>query len=172
MMGRLRSLTHNFYTNILKPSGPALTFGHSQILAFPSALARQPFSVRIFAKFENDEFDHLHIITGLSRSDRFAPAALNKIRVDLISNSPQWTEALLGDFETNLEQSKFTYEIPTSSLPGFDADGELTLKITSECERLGKRYKSAVYVNHLGIYPSFIFLKSAVEYLEISKVDE
>lgn len=170
-MGKI--ITHNFYTNIVKPrAGPPLTFGHSQILRFPVAAATAAITPRIFAKFENDQFDHLHVITGLNRSGKFMASANNVVRVYLISNSDQWSETFLGEYVTAGEGSIFRYEVPAAALAGFDADGELTLKITSRFDRLGKVFEDFVYINHIGIYPSFIFLKNAVEYLEISKVDE
>jgi hypothetical protein len=44
--------------------------------------------------------------------------------------------------------------------------------IEATITRLGKEYKSSVYVNHLGIFDSMFRLKGEIDFLSLTKQDE
>ena len=51
-------------------------------------------------------------------------------------------------------------------------DGDTTLMIEGVAIRSGVTYRDRIYVNHLGVYDSIIRLRNAVDFLDITKLDE
>jgi hypothetical protein len=85
-----------------------------------------------------------------------------------------WSETFLVS-KTGVIQpdGKFTATVTQAELTtAFELDGEKTFLVETEVFRFNKSYKSRKYVNHLGIYDSFIRLRSKVNFLEVTKKDE
>lgn len=100
------------------------------------------------------------------------PATDCTFRVYLV-NQPGWTESLLSTFAGSPQSNQYFYaDILNSSIPSASIDGDSTLMIEAELNRLGKIYTDRIYVNHLGVYDSIVRLRNDVEFLDITKLDE
>ena len=87
--------------------------------------------------------------------------------------TPSWTETLLYTAAGTLQYNQhFFLDVPISSLSSVNFDGGDTVMIEAVVTRLSDSYRDRVYINHLGIYDSFIRLKKEVDYLDLTKLDE
>ena len=129
---------------------------------------------KLWAKFDGTNFDGVHLVAYLSKDD-VSPIASGSctFRVYYVTDTSTWTDTLIHTVAGTLTSGKWT-AAPTQVDLGVsnELDGERTLRIEAELTRLGKTYKTSVYVNHLGIFDSLFRLKQEVEFLDITKQDE
>lgn len=87
--------------------------------------------------------------------------------------SPQWNEVLLTTINGSLMSNNYFFGSELiNNLTGANLDGETTLMIEGTATRLNRTYRDRLYVNHLGVYDSIIRLRSDVDFLDITKLDE
>jgi hypothetical protein len=88
-------------------------------------------------------------------------------------NQPSWSDDLVYTIN-GVEQlnSYLLAEVDFNAIPSANLDGDSTLMIEVTMVRLGQSIKERVYINHLGIYDSFLRLKQEVEFLDLTKLDE
>jgi hypothetical protein len=89
------------------------------------------------------------------------------------SVTPKWDDQLITTLNGVVQLNNYFFqEINISALTGASLDGETTLMIEAVATRLGVVYRDRLYVNHLGIFDSFVRLKNKVNLLDILKKDE
>lgn len=146
-----------------------------QLLFGPnSSLSNSDQVVKIAAELDPNDLSSIRFVAYLYNPTRDAidNAATCTFKVYLVTN-PGWNETLLTTF-SGIYQPNFYFfadVLDTSLVPAI-LDGEATLRIEVAITRLGITYRDRIYVNHLGIYDSFIRLKKKVEFLDITKLDE
>lgn len=131
------------------------------------------YSVKLFAKFDTQDFDGIHLICGLEKDASFVASANCTFNIYSVSLDNNWTETLLYTASGVANGNKFTLSATNANLGNpTNLDGELTLAISAQVSRGRDVYKSKIYLNHLGVYDSIIRLRNKVRFLEIIKKDE
>lgn len=141
-----------------------------------SSLSSSSQVIKISAQLDTETLDKIRLVgylynTTYGSVDNASTVVFNIYRVTDIT-SPKWQDEFITTL-TGVQQSNnyFFQDINVSFLTGTNLDGDTTLMIEAVATRLGTTYRDRVYVNHLGIYESFLRLKQAVEFLDITKKD-
>jgi hypothetical protein len=177
---RIRSTVNNSYVQPLK-----LRIGRKIVItpsaSYNSILFTQKHrahssllsNVRIWAKFNASAFDGIQMIAWLEDKDKEVTSTAScEFKVYYIDTN-NWNQTLIFTGSGTASGTRWVAS-PNQAALGLnnDLDGERTLMIEASLTRWGDTYKNTVYVNHLGIYDSFIRLKNDVEFLDITKLDE
>jgi hypothetical protein len=94
-------------------------------------------------------------------------------KVYYVDADQNWSQTLVYTGSGTLQSGRWVLPATQANLGlSTELDGERTLMIEAILTRLGKEYKSSVYVNHLGIFDSLFRLKEEVEFLAVTKKDE
>jgi hypothetical protein len=139
-----------------------------------SALSNTSLSVKIAARFDDDTFSNIKVVGYLydSVTASVMNAATCSFTISKV-NLPSWSESVVTTLSGSQLPNSYYYINPTTaSLTGVNLSGGDTLMIEATIVRLGNTYRDRIYVNHLGIYDSFIRLKHQVEFLDLTKLDE
>lgn len=84
-----------------------------------------------------------------------------------------WQDQLITTISGTIQANHYFYaEKVLEDLSPADLDGGHTLMVDVTVTRLSETFRDRVYINHLGIYDSFIRLSKKVDFLELTKVDE
>lgn len=130
----------------------------------------------LWAKFNSNTFDGINLITGISKenSNRFLNSGSCNFNIYDISLDDNFTETFLyNTVGTALPDGRFKATATQANLGILtELDGERTLAIESIITRGTKTYKKKIYLNHLGVYESIFQLRQAVDFLDITKLDE
>lgn len=139
-----------------------------------SELTTSDLKINIAAQFNTDNFDGIKIIAYLYEDQTGNVASLGTCSFSVyLITSPNWQDTLINSFSASLLPNSYMYkELTLADLVGVDLDGSTTLMIEALGVRLGTVFRKRIYLNHLGIYDSFLRLKQEVEWLDISKLDE
>jgi len=146
-----------------------------QFLFGPSTELSSSFlKLTIATQFNVDNFDGIKLIAYLFEEQTGSVSSISSIVFSIYKViSPEWNDVFIGNFNgIELPNSYMYTELTTTDLGGIELDGETTLLIEAFGTRLGKVYRTRLYVNHLGISDSFLRLKREVDYLSITKKDE
>lgn len=142
-----------------------------------SALSTSSREIKLAAQLDTSTLDKIRIVGYLYNSanastDSAASATFSIYRVEDIT-TPKWNEVFITNL-TGVEQSNNYYfaDIAISSITGASLDGDTTLMIEGTVTRSGVTYRDRIYVNHLGVYDSVVRLRNAVDFLDITKLDE
>lgn len=130
--------------------------------------------IKIAAEFDTEDLDSVRFTAYLynPNSGAIASGATCSFSVFKVS-SPGWSDVPVTTFSgTLLGNSYFYADLSLSSLLPFDLDGSQTMMIEATITRLSYAFRDRIYINHLGIYDSFLRLKQDVEFLDITKLDE
>lgn len=174
---RLKMTQNNSYVQPLKMgAGSSLVISSNK--AYTSMLYRightkPTYSASVWAKFDSANFDGIYIMAQLLRNGSETISAGSCIfKLYRIDDTQSWNETLVSTVAGTLElNGKLTAHVPESALGGFLLDGETTYSVEVEMIRFNKKYKSKVYVNHLGVYDSIVRLRQEDEFLFITKKD-
>lgn len=145
-----------------------------QIIPLPNFKRNQDFFQDLWAKFATDTFDGIDCLFTLKKNDAIVTVPIVEFSIYLISPDQNWNETLLhtkyGFLNANGSHScRFSQTEIGNTI---SLDGENTFAIKISTNRLRKKFKKTIYVNHLGVYDSIVRLRNKVNYLEISKMDE
>jgi hypothetical protein len=84
-----------------------------------------------------------------------------------------WEEELVGQISGTKQSNNYiSSNIDISALSPSILNGEDSLMLEVELVRRNKTYVDRVYLNHIGIYDSYLRLKRDVQFLEVTKLDE
>jgi hypothetical protein len=165
---RAKMTTNNSYTQPLKLGlGRKVILSHAcdyhSVLLSKRYKPRQDFEHILWAKFNTGDLEGLYLVAYLNgfSSDEC------EFNVYEVSLDGLWDETPVASETATLSNDKFVAEFL-----GEKFDGSKTYAIESKITRLGKEYKKKIYVNHLGIYDSFIRLRNYVEFIDATKGDE
>ncbi len=133
--------------------------------------------LKLAAQLDTNTLDKIRIIGYLYNSvqgsiDNAASIVFNIYRVtDVVT--PRWDDQLITTLTGDLQSNSYYFkDISISSLTGTSLDGDTTLMIEGVATRLGVTYRDRIYINHLGVYDSIVRLRSDVEFLDVTKLDE
>lgn len=132
---------------------------------------------KVAAEFDTSNFNKIRVTGYLYNPyngtiDNANTCSFKIFRVRKLVN-PRWDDLLVYTTSGVQDSNSYYYsEIDLSSITGAELDGDTTLMIEVTIDRLGRLYRERVYVNHLGVYDSIVRLRQAVQWLEISKLDE
>jgi len=107
------------------------------------------------------------------KKDSTAYSAIDsKFRFYKVSG-PNWQEDFIVEVSgTSLSNNYHLSESLLTDLSPAILNGEDSLMLEVEITRRGISYKDRVYLNHIGIYDSYLRLKRNVDFLEVTKLDE
>lgn len=145
-----------------------------QFLFGPSSeLTTSDLKINVAAQFNVDNFDGIKVIAYLFEDQTGNVASLATCSFSLYKViSPDWQEELINTFTASILPNSYMYkELTLGDLTGVELDGSTTLMIEAVGVRLGEVFRKRIYVNHLGIFDSFLRLKQEVDWLSISKAD-
>jgi len=178
---RIKSTINNKYSQPLKlKTGRKLvltpTADYNSILFTKRHKAFDPRSVKakVWAKFNGQNFDGIHMVAGLyGDNERKLNSASCTFNVYYVDADNSWSESLVFTGSAALLNGRWVLPATQNDLgPSNELDGERTIRVEATITRLGKEYKTSVYINHLGIFDSLFRLKEEVEFLAITKEDE
>ena len=146
-----------------------LVFGPNSLLSPSTQL------LKIAVELDTEDFNSLRFTAYLYNPktggiDNAATCIFNIYRI----HGSGWQETLVSTFSGAFQNTNH-YFFADQLITGFspmDFDGGDTLMVEAIVTRLGVLYKDRVYVNHLGIYDSFLRLKQEVQFLDLTKQDE
>lgn len=130
--------------------------------------------IKIAGEFDITDFNSIRFTSYLYNTvngliDNASTCIFNFYKV----TSPNWTDQLVHTASgALLPNSYFFIDVPLTTFSTINFDGGETLMIEATITRLSTTYRDRVYINHLGIYDSFLRLKSKVTFLELTKLDE
>ena len=126
----------------------------------------------VWAKFKTQNFDGINLIAFISLNGGNKTIGSCRFKIYSISVDDNWNQTLVLDSLLPSPGNLAKLHIPQSSLGSICLDGELTFSVEVEIKIRNKTYTKKIYVNHLGIYDSFVRLKNDVEFLDLTKLDE
>lgn len=130
--------------------------------------------IKASARFNDTTFNHIQLIAYLydPKNASIASSVSPSFKLYKVQ-SPTWTETLIATESAILLASNYWYNnLDLTTIPTFNFDGGDTLMVEATLIRSGVVYRDRIYVNHLGIYDSFVRLKQEVDFLDITKLDE
>lgn len=142
-----------------------------------SALNTSSQILKLAAQLDTNTLDKIRIIGYLYNPptgsiDSAGGITFNIYKVNDIA-SPKWNDELITSLSGILQPNSYYFnDILMSSLAGTSLDGDTTLMIEGVATRLGITYRDRIYINHLGVYDSVVRLRSDVEFLDVTKLDE
>jgi hypothetical protein len=146
-----------------------------QILFGPNSLLSNSTQVlKIAAEFDTGDFNSIKFAAHLFNptSGGVDNAATCEFRIYAVS-APNWTETLIHTVSgVELSNSYFFADVGLADLSLANLDGDSTLMVEAIMTRLSETLRDRIYVNHLGVYDSIVRLRSDVEFLDITKLDE
>lgn len=175
---RIKSTINNKYVQPLKLSSRDIVV--SPNADYNSILYRTPhratsdadISVKLWGKFNTISFDGIQLIAYLHKNETITGSGsciFNISRVDPSS----WQESAIFSTSGVYGDGKFTASATQADLGSTaELDGDITLAIDVIITRRNKRFKSKIYLNHLGVYESVFKLRQDVEFLDLTKLDE
>lgn len=177
---RIRSTINNKYTQPLK-----LRMGRKIVLTpgcdYNCVLFTQrhrAFDIKnqrisLWAKFNTNTFDGIQIVAWLEGNDGDAISSGScQFKVYYLDVTDNWSQSLIFTGSGTASGLKWVASPNQASLgPTNDFSGSRTIMVEASILKWGQLYTKKVYVNHLGIYNSFVRLKNDVEFLDISKAD-
>ena len=139
-----------------------------------SALSNSDLNIQIAAQFDTDNFDGIKVIAYLYETSTASVSSSATCTFDIYKvHAPDWTETFIGSFSGSaLPNSYFYKELSSVDLGGLELTGETTLMIEATSTRLDSTYRNRIYINHAGIYDSFLRLKRFADFLNVTKKDE
>lgn len=176
---RIRSTLNNKYTQPLKIGcldlviAPNADYNSIVYRNTHTPVTRKDYSIKASAKFNALTIDGVQLVAYLHRGENIASSSNCTFRIYSISTNNNWTETLLYTTPGSLVGGKFVAVATQANLGvGVSLDSEITLAIETDLFRLGNKYKSKIYINHLGVYDSILRLRADVDFLDITKLDE
>ena len=133
--------------------------------------------LKLAAQLDTNTLDKIRIIGYLynpttGNVDSAGAVTFNIYRV-ADTTAPKWSDEFITSFSGVLQSNGYYFnDTLINSLIGTSLDGDTTLMIEGVATRLGVTYRDRIYVNHLGVYDSIIRLRSDVEFLDVTKLDE
>lgn len=139
-----------------------------------SALTGSDRVVRIAAEFDPVSFTKLRLAAYLyNRANASIDNASSCEFRLFVVQQPTWDDSY--KFSVSGSQLPNQYFFAEANVSGFapvEFDGAPTLMIEATVKRLTETYRDRIYVNHLGIYDSFVRLKQEVDFMDLVKLDE
>lgn len=178
---RIRATINNSYVQPLKvKTGRLLVLtpgsDYNSIVFTKKHRAFDPRSVKtkVWAKFNGQNFDGIHMVAELyGENERRLGSASCLFRVYYVDADQNWNQTLVYAANGTLQNGRWVLPATQANLgSSTELDGERTFMIEAIISRLGKEYKSSIYVNHLGIFDSLFRLKEEIEFLAVTKKDE
>jgi hypothetical protein len=178
---RIRATINNKYSQPLKlKTGRRLVItpnaDYNSILFTKrhKAIDDRVFKTKVWAKFDGQNFDGIHMVAALyGVNETLLTSASCVFKVYYVDADQNWGKTLVYTGNGTLQNGLWVLPATQTNLgPTTELDGERSLMIEATITRLGKEYKSSVYVNHLGIFDSLFRLKNEVEFLAVTKKDE
>lgn len=130
--------------------------------------------VKLAAELNTDSLNSIRFVAYLwdNVRDSINQAATCTFKIYKVTK-PGWSDDLIHT-ASGVEQpnSYFLSDVDFSNLPNTNLDGDTTLMVEAVITRLNQTFRERAYINHLGIYDSFIRLKNEVEFLDLTKLDE
>ena len=129
---------------------------------------------KIAAEFDTTTFNNIRLAAYLYNPasgtvSNSASCTFNIYRV----TTPAWTDTLITSVAGVQQYNNYYYKSLTlADLSPSILDGDTTLMIEVVITRLTETYRDRIYVNHLGVYGSIVQLRQAVDFLDITKLDE
>jgi hypothetical protein len=178
---RIKTTTNNKYCQPLK-----LKTGRRLVLTLSSdynsilftkkhkAFDDRTLKTKVWAKFNGQTFNGIHMVAALYGENETRLNSVSSVfKVYYIDADQNWNQTLVYTGNGSLQNDRWVLPVTQADLGlSTELDGERTLMIEATLTRLGKEYKSSVYVNHLGIFDSLFRLKQEVDFLDITKKDE
>jgi len=178
---RIRATINNKYAQPLKlKTGrrlvitPNVNYNSILFTKKHKAIDDRCLKAKVWAKFDGQNFDGIHMVAALyGDNETLLTSASCVFNVYYVNADQNWGKTLVYTGNATLHGGLWVLPATQANLGlSTELDGERTLMIEATITRLGKEYKSSVYVNHLGIYDSFFRLKNEVEFLFVTKKDE
>jgi hypothetical protein len=138
-----------------------------------SSLSTSTQAIKIAAKFNEDTFNNIQIVSYLYDSKNMSVASSANCVFNIYKiSAPDWTETFVTSLNGTLLSNNYFYANPLlSGLSAIDFRGGESIMIEVSVVRLGVTYRDRAYFNHLGIYDNVNRLRQDVEFLDITKKD-
>lgn len=144
------------------------------LFAFDSAFTSSSQVIKIAGELDVTDFNSIRMTAYLYNTvngliDNSSTCIFNFYKV----TNPSWVDSLIYTTTGTLQPNAYYLsDVPMTLLSSVNFDGGDTIMIEAIITRLSSTYRDRVYINHLGIYDSFLRLKSKVTFLELTKLDE
>jgi hypothetical protein len=142
-----------------------------------STLSSSSRVIKIAAQLDTNTLDKIRLVAYLYNptNGSIDSAASTTFNIYLVQDitTPKWDDLLITTQSGILQSNGYFFkDVLISSLTGTSLDGDTTLMIEAAAIRNGITFRDRIYVNHLGVYDSILRLRSDVEFLDLTKVDE
>lgn len=129
------------------------------------------YRLTLHAKFNSSAMQGLSIEASLYSLYRKASVYVSEFKVYRVSNL-NFTKTLINTFTPTLSGQDWAITLTQSQLGSNELSGAETYFIEAKGQRRAKKLRAQVYVNHLGCWDSINRLRQALEYAQITKLDE
>lgn len=123
-------------------------------------------------QFNSDELDGIILSGYFTKGFDIKKAGSCEFNIYQMSNDGTEIPTLLLTVSGIEQNDKFVKTVASTDIPSVYLDGEYSLMIEMTITRRSKKYKVIKYVNHLGIYDSFVQLKKKVNFINLTKEDK
>lgn len=132
---------------------------------------RPEYKLELTAKFNSSAMQGLVAECSLWSNYRKASVAVTEMKVYRVSNL-NFSKTLINTFTPSLSGQDWVLTLTQLQLGSNELSGAETYYIESKGTRRAREFKAHVYVNHLGAWDSINRLRQALEYAQITKLDE
>lgn len=132
---------------------------------------RPDYKLTLHAKFNSSAMEGLVIEAKLLSTYRQASVAVSSILVYRVSNL-DFSRTLINTFTPTASGMSWVLTLTQSQLGANELSGAETYYIEALATRRLRKYRSSLYVNHLGCFDSINRLRQCLEYNQITKLDE
>lgn len=172
-MRRIRHLEQcDYVVPIGQRLGTVLTLSNNVYLdrTWDNALAPS-YKLEIAAKFNSSAMQGLTVQVSLQSAYRKASVKVSAIRLYRVSNLT-YASTFINSFTPTLSGQDWVLTLTQSQLGSNELSGAETYLVEAVAQRRIKKYRAQMYVNHLGAWDSINRLRQAMEYAQITKLDE
>jgi hypothetical protein len=141
------------------------------INTFPKTLAKKLIEIKLWAKFDESNFDGINIYATAQSMGRTVSISGIDFTVSYYSQDDEWNRTLvIQQAGTEFSTGRFRLNIPAASLPALI--GNYSFEVEAVAIRREKRIYAKNSFNHFGIYQMAIRNKNKIGFLEITKAEE
>lgn len=130
-------------------------------------------TAKVWAKFNTNTFNGIQLASWIEDEKNYIVLSGScEFKVYYLDASNNWAQTLVYTQNGTLSGQKWIAVATQANIGNTNyLDGERTLLIEATHTAWKNTYVARAYVNHLGIYDSFIQLKNEVDFLNITKAD-
>lgn len=126
----------------------------------------------LHAKFNSDLMNGIQISGSLIRNGLNYGCTISEFKLYRVSDSG-WSESFIANIPASqVSHGVFSGYINQSTLSSNELSGSECYSVSCIASRVRRKFYNKIFINHIGCYDSIVRLRSDIELLSLTKLDE